>query len=169
MKPYYQMGSEEVRRHINGSAQPLSAEQIKANQEKYGPNELAEGKKKSIPVIFLEQFKDFLVIILIAAAVVSGFLGDFESTLVILVVITINAILGTVQTVKAEKSLDSLKQMSAPTAKVLRGGIIVEIPGREVTVGDEDVYKRQLFEPKSQSRGKRGRNRSADSAAERLR
>ena len=137
MKPYYQMGSEEVRRHINGSAQPLSAEQIKANQEKYGPNELAEGKKKSIPVIFLEQFKDFLVIILIAAAVVSGFLGDFESTLVILVVITINAILGTVQTVKAEKSLDSLKQMSAPTAKVLRGGIIVEIPGREVTVGDE--------------------------------
>ena len=53
MKPYYQMGSEEVRRHINGSAQPLSAEQIKANQEKYGPNELAEGKKKSIPVIFL--------------------------------------------------------------------------------------------------------------------
>ncbi len=137
MKPYYQMDSDEVRHQINGSADPLSPEQVRVNQEKYGPNELVEGKKKSVPVIFLEQFKDFLVIILIIAAIVSGFLGDFESTLVILVVITINAILGTVQTVKAEKSLDSLKQMSAPTAKVLRDGVVVEIPGREVTVGDE--------------------------------
>ena len=87
--------------------------------------------------IFLEQFKDFLVIILIAAATVSGFLGDVESTAVILVVITINAILGTVQTVKAEQSLNSLKQLSAPTAKVIRDGITVQIPSREVTVGDE--------------------------------
>lgn len=137
MKPYYQMDSEEARRQVNGSAAPLTAEQVRANQEKYGPNELIEGKKKSIPVIFLEQFKDFLVLILIAAAVVSGFLGDLESTIVILVVITINAVLGTVQTVKAENSLASLKQMSAPAAKVLRDGVFVEVPSREVTVGDE--------------------------------
>ncbi len=137
MKPYYQMDSDEARRQINGSAEPLTAEQVKANQEKYGPNELTEGKKKSIPMIFLEQFQDFLVLILIAAAVVSGFLGDLESAIVILVVITINAVLGTVQTVKAENSLASLKQMSVPAAKVLRDGVFVEIPSREVTVGDE--------------------------------
>ena len=137
MKPYYQMEPSEVRRQVNGSDQPLTPQQVKQNQEKYGYNELIEGKKKSIPMIFLEQFRDFLVIILIAAAVVSGILGDWESTLVILVVIVINAVLGTVQTVKAEHSLNSLKEMSAPTAKVLRDGVFVEIPGREITVGDE--------------------------------
>ena len=77
-----------------------------------------------------------MVIILICAAVVSGFLGDAESTIVILIVITINAILGTVQTVKAEQSLDSLKKLSGPEAKVLRGGSVVPVPSSEVTVGD---------------------------------
>ena len=75
-------------------------------------NALVEEKKKSILQIFLEQYKDFLVIILIVAAIVSGLLGETESAIVILVVITMNAILGTVQTVKAEQSLDSLKAMS---------------------------------------------------------
>ena len=92
----------------------LTSEQARANQEKYGFNELVEEKKKSVLHIFLEQFKDFLVIILIIAAVVSGFLGDAESAAVILIVITINAILGTVQTVKAEQSLNILNQLSAP-------------------------------------------------------
>ena len=101
-----------------------------------GPNELQSGKQKSIPRIFAEQFADFLVIILILAAIVSAILGDVESTVVILAVITMNAILGTVQTVKASASLDSLKRMSAPTAKVLRDGKVLQIPGREVTVGD---------------------------------
>lgn len=114
----------------------LTNEQAKQNQQKYGWNELIEGKKKSVFQIFLEQFKDFLVIILIIAAIVSGFLGDFESAIVIFVVITMNAILGTVQTVKAEQSLNSLKQLSAPEAKVMRGGVMVQIPSREVTIGD---------------------------------
>ena len=92
--------------------EPLTAEEVKKHQEKYGPNELVEGKKKTTVQIFLEQFKDFLVIILIVAAIVSGFLGDAESAVVILIVITINAILGTVQTVKAEQSLNSLKTVS---------------------------------------------------------
>lgn len=137
MKAYYNETMEQVRQEVNGSMEPLTKTQVEENQKKYGMNELVEGKKKSIPVIFLEQFKDFLVIILIIAAVVSGFLDDVESMAVILVVITINAILGTVQTVKAEHSLNSLKELSAPVAKVLRGGQIVEIPSREVTVGDE--------------------------------
>lgn len=114
----------------------LTNEQAKQNQQKYGWNELVEGKKKSIFQIFFEQFKDFLVIILIIAAIISGFLGDFESAIVIFVVITMNAILGTVQTVKAEQSLKSLKQLSAPGAKVLRDGVVIQIPSREVTIGD---------------------------------
>ena len=85
----------------------------------------------------MEQYKDFLVIILIVAALISGFLGDIESAIVILIVITINAILGTVQTVKAEQSLNSLKELSSPSAKVLRDGKIIEIPSKEVTIGDE--------------------------------
>lgn len=115
----------------------LTSEQARKNQQKYGYNELLEGKKKSIPRLFFEQFKDFLVIILIFAAIISGFLGDAESAIVIFVVITINAVLGTVQTVKAEQSLSSLKQLSAPEAKVIRDGRMVQIPSREVTVGDE--------------------------------
>lgn len=139
MKAFYNQSAVEVRKKINGSLKPLSNKQVKVNQEKYGLNELVETKTKSIPIIFLEQFKDFLVIILVFAAFISGFLGDLESALVILIVITINAILGTVQTVKAEQSLNSLKELSAPNAKVLRDGNIVEIPSKEVTVGDE-VY-----------------------------
>lgn len=119
----------------------LTSEQARQNQEKYGLNELEEGQKKSIPQIFLEQFKDFLVIILIVAAVVSGFLGEAESAAVIFIVITINAILGTVQTVKAEQSLSSLKQLSAPEAKVMRDGRLIQIPAREVTVGDEVIIE----------------------------
>lgn len=136
MGEYYQLSCEEVKQKVNGSLEPLTMEQVRVHQEKYGPNELIEGKKKTMLQIFLEQFKDFLVIILMIAAVVSGFLGDAESAVVILIVITINAVLGTVQTVKAEQSLDSLKKLSGPEAKVLRGGNIVPVPSEEVTVGD---------------------------------
>ena len=136
MKEYYQMSRTEAQKSVNGSTHPLSQDQIKKNQEKYGPNALVEEKKKSILQIFLEQYKDFLVIILIAAAIVSGLLGETESAIVILVVITMNAILGTVQTIKAEQSLDSLKAMSAPEAKVFRNGDVIKVPSSEVTIGD---------------------------------
>lgn len=137
MKNYYQLSPNEVRREVNGKEEALTSSEVQQNQEKYGLNELVEGKKKSTIQIFLEQFKDFLVIILIVAAVVSGILGDAESAIVILIVITINAILGTVQTVKAEQSLNSLKELSAPLAKVLRDGNVIQIPSKEVTIGDE--------------------------------
>ena len=84
----------------------------------------------------LNSLKIFLVIILIVAAIISVFLGEVESTIVIMVVVILNAILGTVQHVKAEQSLNSLKALSSPVAKVLRNGQIVEIPSREVVVGD---------------------------------
>ena len=136
MKNYYQLSAEETMKELNGSTDPLTDDQVREHKEKYGPNELVEGKKKTVLQIFLEQYKDFLVIILIIAAIVSGFMGDAESAAVILIVITMNAILGTVQTVKAEQSLASLKKLSGPEAKVLRGGNVVQIPSSEVTVGD---------------------------------
>ena len=136
MKNYYQLSAEETMKELNGSTDPLTDEQVREHKEKYGPNELVEGKKKTVLQIFLEQYKDFLVIILIIAAIVSGFIGEPESAAVILIVITMNAILGTVQTVKAEQSLASLKKLSGPEAKVLRGGNVVQIPSSEVTVGD---------------------------------
>lgn len=125
----------------------LTSRQAKENQEKYGFNELMEGKKKSIFKIFLEQFLDFLVIILIVAAAVSGLLGEVESAAVIVFVITMNAILGTLQTVKAEQSLSSLKKLSMPVAKVIRGGELLQIPSREVTIGDEVVIEAGDFIP----------------------
>lgn len=137
MGNYYNQDFNDVRKEINGTTEALSSEQAKKNQEKYGFNELSEGKKKTVLQIFLEQYKDFLVIILIVSAIISMFLGEVESAAVILVVITINAILGTVQTIKAEQSLNSLKQLSSPNAKVMRDGIVIEIPSREVTIGDE--------------------------------
>lgn len=135
-KQIWQMSGEELFRELECGAEGLTARETAARLERYGPNELREGRRKSVLHIFLEQFADLLVVILIAAAVVSAMLGDVESTVVILAVITMNAVLGTVQTVKAAASLDSLKQMSAPTAKVLRDRQVVQVPGREVTVGD---------------------------------
>lgn len=128
MKENYQKSKATLLAELSSSETGLSSAQANKNQEKYGKNELIEEKSKSIFMIFLEQFKDFLVIILIAAAVVSAILGDVESTVVIIAVITLNAILGTVQTVKAAKSLNSLKKLSAPSAKVLRDGNTVIIP-----------------------------------------
>ena len=135
-RPIWQRTRTELFRDLNCTEHGLTAQEAAARLEKYGPNELQEGSKKSTFRIFLEQFADFIVIILILAAIISAFTGEMESTIVILAVIIMNAILGTVQTVKAAASLDSLKQMSAPTAKVVRDGQILQIPGREVTVGD---------------------------------
>ena len=147
MDKFYQLSKEETRKKVNGQQEPLTDQQVREHQEKYGNNELVEGKKKSTFQIFLEQYKDFLVIILIAAAIVSGFLGDAESAIVILVVITMNAILGTVQTVKAEQSLNSLKKLSGPTAKVLRNGNVIQIPSVELTVGDEVMLEAGDYVP----------------------
>ncbi len=114
----------------------LGGDEITSRRKEQGYNELAEAARKSHFQVFADQFKDFLVIILIAAAIISAFLGKTESTLVILVVVIINALLGTVQHIKAEQSLRSLKALSSPIARVLRNGAKTEIPSRELLVGD---------------------------------
>jgi len=136
MKNFYQQTADEALKQTGSRATGLTGDEAIRSREKCGWNELAEGKKKSIPQIFLEQYKDFLVIILIMSAIISGLLGDAESAAVIVIVITINAILGTVQTVKAEQSLQSLKKLSGPEAKVLRDGAVIQVPARELVVGD---------------------------------
>lgn len=136
MKELYQMTSNEVRQKLNGKTEPLTNEEIAKRQQEYGLNELVEEKKKNVFQVFLKQFADFLVIILIIAAIVSAALGDVESSVVILIVITMNGILGTVQTIKAEHSLQSLKELSMPMAKVIRDGQVMKISSKELTIGD---------------------------------
>ncbi|MFY3790703.1 cation-translocating P-type ATPase [Ureibacillus sp. MALMAid1270] len=133
---YYRESVQEVMKELDVTDHGLTDYEVRMRQRKYGYNELKEGKKKNAAQIFLEQFNDFLVIILIVAAIISMFLGDIDSSIVIIVVITLNAILGTVQHIKAEKSLNSLKELAAPISKVLREGRVVEIPSKEVVVGD---------------------------------
>lgn len=136
MKDFFRKTSDEVLQALEVTNKGLTTDDVQKRQEQFGFNELKEAKRKSTLEVFFEQFKDLLVIILIAAAVISAFLGKFESTVVIVVVVILNAILGTVQHVKAEQSLNSLKALSSPTAKVLRNGQKVEIPSREIVVGD---------------------------------
>lgn len=136
MADRYKQSPEELYYEFSSSATGLTSAQVNENIEKYGRNEIAQGKKKSAVQIFLSQFADFLVIILIIAALISAITGDMESFFVIIAVITMNAILGTVQTLKAEKSLDNLKKLNSPSAKVLRGGEKMIVPSEEVAVGD---------------------------------
>ena len=136
MDRYYNKSSEEVLSLLQTTREGLKSEELGALKEKYGNNELIEGARKSIFRVFMEQFKDFLVMILIVAAIVSGVLGKLESAIVIIVVIMLNAILGTVQHVKAQKSLDALKALASPMAKVKRDGNATEIPSKDLMVGD---------------------------------
>ena len=136
MKEWYQMREDEVLEALGSDANGLSSEKAEALLKAHGENVLRETKKKSVWRVFAEQFADLLVIILIIAAIISMISGNVESTIVIFAVITMNAILGTVQHEKAEKSLASLKTLSAPTAKVLRGGVKGEIPSAQVVKGD---------------------------------
>ncbi len=136
MDRYYNKSSEEVLSLLQTTREGLKSEELGALKENYGSNELVEGARKSIFRVFMEQFKDFLVMILIVAAIVSGVLGKLESAIVIIVVIMLNAILGTVQHVKAQKSLDALKALASPMAKVKRDGNATEIPSKDLMVGD---------------------------------
>lgn len=136
MKEWYQISTEDVIKNMETTVNGLTEEEAAERLLEYGENTLAEGKKKTVFQVFLGQFADLLVAILIVAAGISACSENTESTVVILVVIVLNAVLGTVQYVKAEKSLDSLKSMSSPNAKVLRFGTKIEIPTKEVAPGD---------------------------------
>ena len=136
MKMWYQQSEEEVLQSLHVTKDGHTSESAAEILSSKGPNVLEGGKKKSTLEVFLSQFADLLVIILIIAAIVSMMTGNSESTIVIVAVIILNAILGTVQHKKAEKSLDSLKSLSSPTAKVIREGQKIEIDSKDVVPGD---------------------------------
>ena len=136
MKQFYQMECEETLQLLETKQAGLSQTEVLQRQERYGKNVLEEVKAKPIWQIFLAQFKDLLVIILIVAGIISMISGEVESTIVILSVITLNAFLGTYQSVKAQKSLDALKQLSTPHTRIMRDGETMEVKSSELTVGD---------------------------------
>ena len=135
-KPYFNRTPEETLSDLETGRTGLTSAQAAERLNRYGKNALAEGKRKSPAQVFLEQFKDLMVVILIIAALISAVSGNAESTIVIFAVLILNAILGTVQHFKAEKSLDSLKAMSSPTAKVIRDGVRTVVPSTQVVPGD---------------------------------
>ncbi len=132
----YRLNVEETLQNVNSSKEGLSSQEAQKRLEENGKNVLESEKKDGVLKIFLSQFLDLLVIVLIVASIISIAVGELESALVIIVVITLNAILGTVQTIKAQKSLESLKQLSTPFTRVKRDGILQEIRSDELVVGD---------------------------------
>ena len=133
---YYRKEYSEVIKDLNTMTEGLTEKEAEERLRKYGYNELKEGAKVSLWKMFLESFKDPLVIILLIAAIVQIFLGEVVESLIIFLVVILNSILGVSQTRKAESSLDSLKKLSSPSAKVLRGGSKVNIPVKELVIGD---------------------------------
>ena len=135
-KEDWNYSAQELLQKFDVTEQGLNNARVEETRRLVGENILQEGKKKSTLEVFLGQFCDLLVVILIIAAIISMFSGNAESTIVILLVLIMNAVLGTVQHVKAQRSLESLKQLSAPNAKVIRNGVKQEVPSREIVPGD---------------------------------
>lgn len=135
-KEDWNYSTQELLQKFDVTEQGLNNARVEETRRQTGENILQEGKKKSTLEVFLGQFCDLLVVILIIAAIISMFSGNVESTIVILLVLIMNAVLGTVQHIKAQRSLESLKQLSAPNAKVIRNGVKQEIPSREIVPGD---------------------------------
>lgn len=134
---YHKMTPEQVEQKIQTSFQKgLTSEQVKRRRQQFGYNELQEGEKQSALLLFLSQFKDFMVIVLLIATLISGLLGEYIDAIAIMAIVLVNGILGFIQERKAEKSLDALKELSAPMANVFRDGKWVKIPSKEIVPGD---------------------------------
>ena len=141
-KQWFNKTVEEVEKELGTDQENgLSSKKVEENRAKYGLNELKEKKKESLLQKFIDQFKDFSIIVLIIAAIVSGVVGvmqgeGFTDTIIILIVVLLNAVIGVAQESKAEKSLEALKKLSAHAAKVIRDGKETAIPARELVPGD---------------------------------
>lgn len=131
------MKTQEIEKALHtNSYTGLSDDEVKNRQRKYGFNELQEGEKQSLILLFFAQFKDFMVLVLLVATLISGLLGEYVDAIAIIAIVFLNGILGFFQERKAEKSLDALKEMSAPQVHVLRNNQWTKIPSKEVVVGD---------------------------------
>ncbi len=126
----------DVMKALGTSFEGLSNEEASRRLREYGPNRLEEAKKRTTLAMFLDQFKDFMIIVLIAAAVISGVMGDLKDTIVIVIIVVLNAVIGFVQEYRAEKAMEALKSMASPTATVRREGVVRTIPAEELVPGD---------------------------------
>jgi len=133
---WYQRKVEDVIKQLQSSLQGLSSEEAIKRLKKYGHNELKEKKKKTPVMMFLDQFRDFMILVLIAAAIISGIIGEPSDTIAIVVIVVLNAIIGFTQEYRAEKAMAALKKMAAPTATVIRGGMPSNISASEIVPGD---------------------------------
>ncbi len=133
---WYSTSIDETLQQIVATRNGLADSEVAERMRKYGKNELQEGKKKSVGAMLLAQFADVMIIILLAAAVISGFIGDLTDTIVILVIVVLNALVGFLQEYRAEKAMQALKQMSVTQARVLRNGKAVWLPATELVPGD---------------------------------
>ncbi|MHB8110922.1 MAG: calcium-translocating P-type ATPase, PMCA-type [Syntrophorhabdaceae bacterium] len=133
---YHQETIETVYRELSTLAVGLTSEEAAQRLNLHGPNELKSKKKKSPFIMFLDQFKDFMILVLMAAAVVAGVIGEISDTLIIVAILIANAIIGFVQEYRAEKAIEALKQMAAPMVNVMRGGNVQSIKSREIVPGD---------------------------------
>ncbi|PWA13452.1 calcium-translocating P-type ATPase, SERCA-type [Pueribacillus theae] len=128
---------DEIEKELNSNIQKgLTSKQAAKKLEKHGLNQLDEPERKSALLIFLSQFKDFLIVVLLAATLISGLLGEYIDAIAIILIVLLNGVLGFVQERKAEKSLQALKQLTAPKTKVLRDGKWTEIPTANIAIGD---------------------------------
>jgi len=133
---WHQKKIDEVIEDLGSSLKGLSSEEAEKRLQEYGPNELKEKKKKTVFMMFLDQFKDFMIIVLMAAAVISGIIGEPSDTIAIVVIVVLNAVIGFVQEYRAEKAMAALKKMAAPTATVIRNGTPENIPASQLVPGD---------------------------------
>ncbi|MGJ7922454.1 calcium-translocating P-type ATPase, SERCA-type [Neobacillus sp. LXY-4] len=134
---FHEMSRNDVEEALNTDLSlGLSEEDVKKRRKQYGYNELEEGEKQSALLLFLSQFKDFMVLVLLAATLISGLLGEYIDAIAIIAIVIVNGFLGFFQERKAEKSLQALKELSAPQVTVLRGGSWVKIPSKEIVPGD---------------------------------
>ena len=136
MRENYQLTAEEIMQNLNVGQNGLDRDRVENMRRQYGANVLHEAKKTSLTAVFLSQFNDFLVWILLAATIMSAILGKVESAGVIIVVLIVNAVLGTIQHYKAEESLAALKALSSPKTKIIRNGETITVDSKEVVVGD---------------------------------
>jgi len=133
---WHQKDVNEVIEELGTSLKGISSEEAQKRLLEYGPNELTEKEKRTVFMMFLDQFRDFMILILIAAAIISGIIGELSDTIAIIVIIVLNAVIGFIQEYRAEKAMAALKKMAAHNAFVLRGGIPANVPASEIVPGD---------------------------------
>ncbi|MDH4233156.1 MAG: HAD-IC family P-type ATPase, partial [Nitrospirota bacterium] len=133
---WHQKNVADVIEELNSSLQGISSDEARRRLQEYGPNELKQKKKKTPLMMFLDQFRDFMILVLIAAALISGFIGELSDTIAIIVIVVLNAVIGFIQEYRAEKAMEALKKMAAPSATATRDGMPVTITAAEIVPGD---------------------------------